>query len=206
MKNILLVALTVFLVPTSFAQTEYKQRTYVFSESENIEGDHLDECMQGIKFIANQFDYHGINPNFAFKNKIFSIKSSIKTGKVVDRTVNEIGEILICQDWQSRLDEGIAPAYFEITIGKAKYRAAGAGTTPLVPDVDPLPGGGRQMTPSGYPEPGVANLSYTATVFPAISGRKGGMLYIGNLGYIDGTPTDYFNHFSMAILQVTHPQ
>ena len=207
MRKYLFVALSVFLLaPGAFAQTVYKQKTFIFSEGESIQGDHLVECMEGLEFIARTYNYRDINPNFAFKSKIFSVGTWDKTGKVKEQK-EQIGEILICQDWQTYFPEKlVTPVYFEIIIGGRKYRAAGAGTSPNIPQYDILPGGGSIMAPEEYPEFGVNFYSYTATVFPALEGKPGGMFYIGNLGFADGSPREYYNHFGTAILQLTVPQ
>jgi hypothetical protein len=206
MRILVLFLLAVAPVHGIFAQTVYKQKTFVFSETESIQGDHISKCMEGVDFISRKYNYHDINPNIAYNSKISSIETWDVTGKVIDHEVKQIGDILICQDWQTYFPEHvIVPVYYEITIGERKYRAAGAGTSPVFPELDVLPGGGGALTPDGYPEFGVSNLSYTATVFPAADGKIGGMFYMGNLGFVDGQPREYYNHFGMGVLQVTVP-
>ena len=109
------------LVPGALAQTVYKQATYIFHRGERIEGNHLPECMEGLDFIAKKFDYQGINPNFAYKNTIYSVRTLDSNGKLIDQEVEQIGEILECEDWQTHFPARlVAPVYYEITIGSKK--------------------------------------------------------------------------------------
>ena len=61
------------------------------------------------------------------------------------------------------------------------------------------------MVSEGYPEYGVTQLSYSATVLPATSEKVGGSFNIGNLGLVDGTPRVSYDHYSIGVLRITMP-
>ena len=183
----------------------YRQKQFVFSIPESPPNPAQAECDAGVGFIT-KFQLYDINPNVTGKFKISSVVTWDKTGKVLDDDVNEIGEILVCQDWQTYWpQQNIVPVYFEITIGGRKYRAAGAGTSPDFPQLTIMPGGGQAMIREGYPEIGVTFLNYTATVLPTADGKVGGIFYLGNLAYVDGVDRDYYDHGSLGVLQILVP-
>lgn len=149
-------------------------------------------CDQGVAFIT-KYDVYDIKPNFSGRFPIYTLRSRAATSKVLRKDVNPIGDILVCQDWQTYWPQrNLVPAYYEITIGGRKYRAVGAGTSPNFPDQDVLPGGGQVMLPENYPEYGITYLNFTGTVLPARNGRTGGTFYTGNtFTNIDGNPSVY---------------
>jgi len=183
----------------------FKQKEFVFSIPQGPVTEAVSECNEGIAFIT-KYNIYDIKPTYTGKWRISTIRTWNRTGKVIDNDVNDIGEILICQDWQTYWPErNLVPVYYEITIGGRKYRAAGAGTSPNFSQFDVLPGGGQVMVPEGYPESGVTQLNYSATVLPATSEKVGGSFNIGNLGFIDGTPRVSYDHYSIGVLRITVP-
>lgn len=188
------------------AQPFYEQKIYVFAVSgEPAEGDPQQECQAGLRWMERNANIGGIAPNFYSKYKI-SIVRTAKNGKVVDTAVNEIGTLLNCADYQSYFEErNIVPVYHEITLGKRKYRAVGAGTSDDFPEFDLLPGGSQWMVRERFPEGGVTFINTSATVLPARSLHKGGSLVMNNLGFIDGQPREYYNHATIGVLNVVLP-
>jgi hypothetical protein len=183
----------------------FKQKEFVFSIPQGPATEAESECNEGIAFIT-KYDIYDIKPTYTGKWRIATIRTWDRTGKVIDNDVNDIGEILVCQDWQTYWPQrNLVPVYYEITIGGRKYRAAGAGTSPNFPQFDVLPGGGQVMVPEGYPEYGVTQLNYSATVLPATSEKVGGSFNIGNLGFVDGTPSASYDHYSIGVLRITVP-
>jgi len=183
----------------------YKQKQFVFSIPESPPNPAQAECDEGVALLT-KYEFYDIKPNATGKFKISTISTWDKTSKVLDNDVNEIGEILVCQDWQTYWPQrNLVPVYYEITIGGRKYRAMGAGTSPNFPQFDVLPGGLQAMTREGYPEVGVTYLSITATVLPSTEGKVGGMFFTGNLAYVDGVDRDYYDHGGIGVLQILVP-
>lgn len=188
-----------------YREFRYKQKQFVFSIPESLPIAAQDECDLGVADLS-RFRIQDINPNVTAKYQLSAIRTWNATGKVLDQDVNEVGEILVCQDWQTYWPErNLIPVYYEITIGGRTYRAVGAGTSPKYTEYDVLPGGGQVMVPENYPEPGVTFLNYTATVLPASDDKVGGIFFIGNLGYVDGIDRSYFDHGSIGVLQLIIP-
>ena len=211
MRKIMIGMVLMSVVAGASAQTIYQQKTYVFSgltDGSNIieDANAQKECEQGIEAI-NSREIYGINPNYFLKIKIHSIGVAQRNGKMKRERGPEVGEMLICQDWQTYTESGRnhVPIYYEVTIGGTKFRIVGGGTSPLFPNEELLPGGGGVMSPPDYPEPGVSNLSYRGTVISA-SGRRGGMFYSGNLGFLDDAPREYYDHSGISVLQVLIPK
>lgn len=205
MKKMILVAVVLVWIPCSFAQVNYQQKEFVFSIPQAPAIPAASECDEGIAFITKH-DIYDIKPTFAGKWSISTIRTREKNGKVLENDVESIGEILICQDWQTYWPErNLVPVYYEIMIGGRKFRAVGAGTSPNFPQFDVLPGGGQVMTPDGYPESGVVFLNYSATVLPGAPGKVGGSFNIGNLGFLDETPRAYYDHYSIGVLRILDP-
>ena len=191
------------------AQAIYEQKTYIFSglpDGSNIieDADAQKQCEQGIKFIQDRQIYD-INPNYYLRLKIYSVNITQRNSRMQHERGPQVGEMLICQDWNSYA-AGVnhVPIYYEVVIGGTRFRIVGGGTSPLFPAEDVLPGGGGTMT-SLYPEYGIENLSYTGTVIPSMGGRRGGMFYSGNLGFLDGMPREYYDHSASSVLQVLIP-
>jgi hypothetical protein len=95
----------------------------------------------------------------------------------VTEPVEAIGEILVCQDWQTYFPSGVnlIPVYYEITLGDVTYIAAGGGQSPTFPDLFALPGGGELLAPqiwdgsswvAGFPAAGVFMMSFRASIYP----------------------------------------
>jgi hypothetical protein len=206
-KKLILFFVSIVLLPVAFAQTEYQQKTFVFSipEESEIPGDSEMECEEGLAFIASWYGIHDINPNLTLKRKIYSVKSWDKTGKVINNEVNQIGEILACLDFQTYVPYGrnLIPIYYEITISGRKFRIAGAGTSPES-RFDVMPGGGEFITDPAWPEKGLTFLNHTGRVLPAIDGKPGGSFNIMNLSNPGGVSTEY-DHGTMGVLIVLIP-
>lgn len=211
MRKILLGLVLLAVTSSAFSQTVYEQKTYVFSgvPDENVieEADAQKQCEQGIKFIGDKYQIYGIDPNYYLRVRINSVNVIQRNGRMHQERGPQIGEMLICQDWQTYALHGrnLVPIYYEVLIGGARFRIIGAGTSPLYPSEEVLPGGGGLKTPENYPEMGVSNLSYTGTVMPSLDGRRGGMFYSGNLGFLDGVPREYYDHTGISVLQVLIP-
>ncbi len=211
MKKIMTAIALIGIACTSSAQTVYQQKTYVFTglpDGSNIieDADAQQECERGVKAIA-QREIYDINPNYYLKLKIHSVTINQRNGRLKQERGPEVGEMLICQDWQTYAASGRnhVPIYYEVLIGGTKFRIIGGGTSPLFPDEELLPGGGGVMSPPDYPERGVSNLSYRGTVVSA-DGKRGGMFFSGNLGFLDGEPREYYDHSGISVLQVLVPK
>jgi len=126
---------------------------------------------------------------------------------VINNSVNEIGEILICQDWQnySAMNNKI-PVYFEILINDRLYRAVGGVEYSQAPEGVSIPGGGSTMSVENYPQRGLAYLTYTAIVLPSAPGGRGGTITMSNLAFVDGgSPRPHIDHSSHFVLSVWQP-
>ncbi|PLW67335.1 hypothetical protein [Pseudohalioglobus lutimaris] len=212
MRKIILGMAMVAVASSAFAQTIYEQKTYVFTglpDGSNIieDADAQKECERGIKWLADR-QFYGINPNYFLKVKVYAVDIIQRNGRMDQERGPEVGEMLICQDWQSYAIAGTnhVPIYYEVTIGGTRFRIIGGGTSPFFPNEEFLPGGGGTKSPANYPESGVANLSYTGTVLTSTDGGRGGMFYTGNTGFLDGVPREYYDHSGISVLQVLIPQ
>lgn len=187
-------------------QTSYKQKQFVFRIPDAPSNPAPDECDEGIAHIA-RYGLFAIAPNYSGKFPIYNVRTWNLTGKVEGGRTNQVGEILICQDWQTYWpEENRVPAYYEITLGGRKYRAVGGAMSTNFPDLGVLPGGLQAMLPEGYPQPGVSYLNTTATVLPAVEGKMGGIFYIGNLTQADDATGQDYDRSSVGVLQVLVPQ
>lgn len=209
MKNLAFFSLSMLFISAAFAQTEYQQKEFIFAIPEGafVDGDNQKQCADGLDYIERRYNIGGINPTDMAKFKIYALDTWEKTGKVVDNRVKEIGEILQCADFQTYWPTGrnLVPAYYEITIGGRKYRAAGAGTSPNFPELETLPGGGNQMTPLGYPETNLAFIQFNATVLPAVDGKPGGIFSLAFLNPFDLVDRPNYDHYAIGVLHVTLP-
>ena len=201
MKHALFLLLAIALIPCAMAQQQYKDKIFVFSMDTSSFVPAEEDCAAGVANIAARYNIHDINPNFAARAKINSVDTWNRTGKVTDMAVQEIGDILVCQDFQTIPPEmNLAPVYYEITIGGRTYTAEGAGTSPDFPEFSTLPGGGVVYTAPGYPSPGTVIQNFTGSVLPSIPGRVGGT-YLESALIAD---PDNENGLSTTVIQILH--
>jgi hypothetical protein len=211
MKKIILFLIALVWIPSSFAQVLYQQKEFIFSvppfappiivTREKL----VAECEAGIAFVAGRYNIHGINPSNAGKWKISAIRTSDINGKFLEDAVNEIGEILICQDRQTYPPEkNIWPVYYEILVNGRRFRAVGGGTSPDFPELEILPGGIQLMTPLGYPNDGVFQLNSSATVLASTPGKVGGAFSLGRLE-VDEDQKEFFDGTGIGVLRLTVP-
>jgi hypothetical protein len=172
---------------------------------QNGGGPVLDACYAGLAALEEQTLITGIAPTLGARVKLNAVETEKTDGTVVTRNyenssdcnnyiwtgsgwekncpdieaVVEVGEMLVCQDWNSYFfssGANLIPVYYEITLGDVTYIAAGGGQSPNFPDLFALPGGGELLTPqiwdgssweAGFPTPGVFMMSFRATILPA---------------------------------------
>lgn len=173
MKYTLLLILTLAMVPAATAQQQYRENVYVFSVDYGSYVDATEECVVALAKLERRLMVGGIQPSAGGRFKINSVSVSSKRGKVSDAAVEEIGEMLLCEDHETNPPEmNLIPVYFEITIGNKTFKIEGGGTHPAFPDT--LVGGISQYTPPGYPTPERSIYNYSGTVLPSIPGTRGG--------------------------------
>jgi hypothetical protein len=203
MRQVIILLMAIVLVPSAYAQS-YEEVVYVFTlDPDSVVSDE-GECAAGIDRLARRYKVTGINPNRTAKIKINAVTITGKNAKVNGRGDEELGELLLCQDWQTYPPEtNRVPIYSEITIRGRTFRVIGGGLHPAFPEI--LPGGLQVMTPQGYPAPDVFPVGITGTVLPAFpAGERGGVYsanYITDLGH----PDDLWNTTSHHILRVLLP-
>jgi hypothetical protein len=181
MKKTVLLILVFALAPGASAQEEaqkYKEFVYVFSPDffNDVDFEGVDEeCAAAVDKIARQTTVENINPNNNGRVKIYSVDMA-KKGKVTNDRKEEIGEMLVCQDFQTYPAElNLVPIYYEITIGSRTFRVAGGGTSIAFPELETLPGGGVVYVPPGFPNLSRTVDVFSATVLPAVPGMRGGV-------------------------------
>jgi hypothetical protein len=211
-------ALTMFIAfsllllqPSAFAQEQeqeqQKYKEFLFFFSPNFyEAEPADEeCAAALAKLARKTSIQDINPNNNGRVKIYSVALG-KKGQVTDDRVEEIGEMLVCQDFQTYPPEmNLVPIYYEITIGSRTFIVAGAGTSIEFPDAETLPGGGVQYVPIGFPNPNRTVLVYSGTVLPAVPGMRGGSYTDSRLGGPDGESEDGLSGNIVSVLRVVLP-
>ena len=165
----------------------------------------LDACYAGLAAIEEQTLITGIAPTLGARVKLYPVQFEETDStllkerdnspdddreytwdgnvwywqKPVTETepVEAIGEILVCQDWQTYFSTGtnLIPVYYEITLGDVTYIAAGGGQSPNFPDLAALPGGGELLAAqiwdgsswvAGFPAPEVFMMSFRASIYP----------------------------------------
>ncbi|MEH6571100.1 MAG: hypothetical protein V7709_18620 [Halioglobus sp.] len=205
MKYAILLILTLILMPSAIAQQQYTENIYVFSLdfASGVPAD--DECAAAVARLSKRLLVSGINPTFGVRFKINSVDTSAKRGKVTNMAVEEIGEMLVCQDGQTNPPEmNLIPIYNEITIGSRTFRVEGAGIHPAFPDI--LPGGLVQYTPPGYPSDERRIVNINGSVMSGIPGEKGGSYMesalVGGSGEFDDGLTDNAIHVLRVLIPV----
>ena len=176
MKLAVLLFLSISLIPSAIAEQQYQEKIFVYSLDLSSGMPAGEDCTAGVNKIAARYNIHDINPTFASRFKIYSVDTWDRTGKVTNIAVQEIGDILVCQDHQTNPPEmNLVPIYYEITIGGRTYSGEGAGTSTNFPELSALPGGGVTHSPPDYPSPGAAYFqNFTGTVLPSRPGTVGG--------------------------------
>jgi hypothetical protein len=174
---------------------------------ENGGGPVLDACYAGLAALEEGGGITGIAPTLGARVKLYPVqfeetdstlltenddnsdgeKVYVPTGDVsiwqkpVTETepVEAIGEILVCQDWQTYFNGAgvnLVPVYYEITVGDVTYTAAGGGQSPNFPNLPVLPGGGELLAAqiwdgsswvAGFPTASVYMMAIRATIVPA---------------------------------------
>ena len=206
MRKIVLFIVALLWSQLTLAQL-YVQKVFVFSSPRVVEGaDAEQECAEGIDWLTNNTKIRGINPTYFSKTELSVVETLESNARVTSTDVNNIGELLICQDYQSCWpDRNLVPRYFEITINNRKYRAVGGGTSEAIPQLDTLPGGTEWMTPADFPTRGVNYINYTGTVLPARRPGRGGTIILTNLGFVDGVPKAAYDHARVGVLSIVQP-
>jgi hypothetical protein len=208
MKHTLMLFLAITLIPSAIAQQQYRENIYVFSLNPSSQVPAIEECVTALDKLATRRNIHDINPTFGSRFKINSVDTSGRHGKVINNAVEEIGEILICQDGQTYPTEmNLTPVYYEISIGNRTFKVEGGGTSPNFPDTPTLPGGGSQFTPPGFPVPGEnrAVSNFNGSVLPAIPGRVGGAYMESALTGDSGEFDDGLRFNTIHVLRVLLP-
>jgi hypothetical protein len=175
MKKIILVMLILVLAPIAIAQGEYlyKERIYVFSIDYDSGVPAQEECVAALKGIKTRLQVTGIESSDGTRFKIDSVITTASEGLVTNMADEEIGDILICEDYTTYPPEAnLVPIYYEISIDGTKYRVEGGGLSPDFPDQ--LPGGYVQYSPPGYPTTLSRIGNVNGTVLPSIPGKRGG--------------------------------
>ena len=176
MKYAILLILALSVVPGAIAQQEYfyYERIYIFSIdlSSGVPAD--EDCAVALDGIRKRLQITGIAPTgIAARFKIDSVDTSASEGAVTNMAVEEIGDILICQDTTTYPPEmNQNPMYNEINISGTTFRVEGGGLSPNFPDQ--LPGGWTQYSPPGYPTPESEVVNINGTVLPSTPGKRGG--------------------------------
>ena len=165
----------------------------------------LDACYAGLSALEESAGITGIAPTLGARVKLNAVETQKSDGTVVTRydenssdctnyiwtgtewkknctdieAVVEVGEMLVCMDWQSYFwgaGTNLVPVYYEITVGDVTYIASGGGQSPAFPNLPVLPGGGQILAAqfpgedrwlAGFPAAGVFLMSFGAAIFPA---------------------------------------
>jgi hypothetical protein len=172
---------------------------------QNGGGPVLDACYAGLDALEEQALITGIAPTLGARVKLYPVQFEetdstllagndgnsdgenewIQTGDAPIRLkapktepVEAIGEILVCQDWQTYFNGAqvnLVPVYYEITLGDVTYTASGGGQSPNFPNLPVLPGGGEILAAqiwdgsswvAGFPTPLVWMMSFRASIYP----------------------------------------
>jgi hypothetical protein len=209
-------ALTIFIAfsllllqPSAFAQEQeqqkYKEFIYFFSPDFFNGVEPADEeCAAAIANLSRLTNIQDINPNNNGRVKLYSVALG-KKGKVLDDRVEEIGEMLVCQDLQTYPEKNLDPFFYRITIGSRTFFVAGAGTSIEFPDAETLPGGGVQYVPTGFPNPNRTVYVWSGTVLPAVPGMRGGAYTDSRLSGYDGESEDGLSSNIVSVLRVVLP-
>lgn len=206
MKHLILLILALVIVPSAIAQQQYRENIYVFSVDRSVAVPADDECTRAVAKLEKRTMVSGIIPSVGggVRFKIFSVETGSKRGKVTDMAAEEIGEILICEDYQTNPPEmNLIPIYYEITIRDRTFKVEGSGTHPAFPDT--LPGGAVQYTAPGYPTPERAIFNINGSVMPGIPGRSGGALMLSALNGNAGEFDDGLRSNVISVLRVLLP-
>ena len=208
MKEAIMLLMAIALIPCSFAQQSlYREVVFVFTVDQGSVIPDEGECAVGLNQIAKRFSVTGINPTVAGKLKINTFTTSGNNAKVNGQGDEEVGELLVCQDWQTYVPEtNLVPIYYEVRIGGRKFRVMGGGIHPLFPDI--LPGGLQVMAQLGYPATDVLPVAISGTVLSSGEpGSRGGIYstnFILDLSNPDD-PDDRWKTNSQHVLRVLLP-
>jgi hypothetical protein len=208
MKLTIVLFLAIILAPNAFAQQEQKYKDFVYFFSPDfINGVEPadEECAAAVAMIEREYNIRDINPSNNGRVKIYSVDLA-KKGKVTNDRKEEIGEMLVCQDFQTYPPEmNLIPIYYEITIGSRTFRVAGGGTSIDFPEFATLPGGGGQYVPIGYPNPNRTVALFSGTVLPSIPGMRGGAYTDSRLTGPFGESEDGLSFNIVSVLRVLLP-
>jgi hypothetical protein len=203
MKKIGVFLLSILVSSFATAQQLYDERIYIYSTGDLSSEGHEEACDEGLAYIASKWGFTGVNANVFVKAKLYSVETRAHNGKLKNDKVQEIGEILACQDWQTYLpDTNIIPVYYEITVGGRTYRAEGAMTLPSVPVVA---GGGQLHYVPGYLPPEIYMGDIAATILPMSPGQRGGVLTVNGIFDFAQDPDDDYESSAIHVLRITVP-
>ena len=209
LKYVLLVLSFCFINGAIAQEATWAQKNFLFTipdEPGNTLPNAEEECRDRLAKLKAR-GISGIEPHIFGKFKIFRSRTAPINGRVINNSVNEIGEILICQDWQNYSDQNNkVPVFFEILINDRRYGAVGGVEYSEAAEIVSVPGGGTVMSVQGYPQRGLAYLTYTGIVLPAAPGGRGGTITMSNLAFVDGgLPRALIDHSSHFVLSVWQP-
>ena len=176
---------------------------------ENGGGPVLDACYAGLAALEEVGSITGIAPTLGARVKLYPVQFEETDSTLLTETdynsdgeqvcvpmggavlcqnpfpdtdsVEAIGEILVCQDWQTYFNGAgvnLVPVYYEITLGDVTYTASGGGQSPNFPNLPVLPGGGEVLAAqiwdgsswvAGFPAAEVFMMSFRATIYPGRS-------------------------------------
>ena len=198
MKNFMLFLLAIFLHSGAFAETDFDQSTHIFRiaplpGTENNAGDDCKAAAaaSGLAILPDTFP----GPNsIAARVPLESVHTK-KTNGELKGPIKNIGEALVCQDWDSFVFAGLGnfvPVIYVVDINGKTFLAEGGGFSPALGQ---LPGGGQIMAPQDpfiplfFPAPGLILFNVSTTILPALpvdnpfvtSDGSGGTMTINSL-------------------------
>ncbi|MEH6569321.1 MAG: hypothetical protein V7709_09610 [Halioglobus sp.] len=209
MKQALILLITFALIPSSFAQQLYNEVSYVFTVDEDSITSDDGECAAGIERLAKRYGFSGISPTITGKFKIHTFTTQAHNGRTNSLDDDEIGELLVCQDWGTYLpDTNVVPIYYEIHLAGRLFRVIGGMLHPAFPDTI-LPGGLRIMAPAGFPAENIFPVVVGGTVLSSGAqvspGERGGVYSTNFIVDLAGDPDDQWSTTSHHVLRALMP-